>query len=115
MRWTAEGDGSRALSSSDAPRRTIGHGALMSVRIHGIRDRRPGTFIIARDQDLEHATTLCQVDVGAPPSHTVHLPSLGETALLESQLSMLGHDAIYEEALLTAAHLVGYEARRGGA
>jgi glucose-6-phosphate dehydrogenase assembly protein OpcA len=116
MRWTAEGEGDgRALPSGDAPRRTIGHGALMSVRIHGISDRRPGTFIIARDQDLEHATTLCQVDVGAPPSHTVHLPSLGETALLESQLSMLGHDAIYEEALLTAARLVGYEARRGGA
>jgi glucose-6-phosphate dehydrogenase assembly protein OpcA len=93
----------------------IGHGALMSVRIHTSAERRPGTFIIARDQDLQHATTLSQVDAGVQPSHTVHLASLGETALLHSQLELLGHDSIYEDALLTAAHLVGLEARRFGA
>ncbi len=94
------------------PRRAIGHGALMSVRIHALHNRRPGTFIIARDQDLAHATTLCQVESGAPPSHTVHLASLGETALLHRQLEALGHDTIYEAALATAARLVGYDLRR---
>jgi glucose-6-phosphate dehydrogenase assembly protein OpcA len=92
----------------------VGRGALMSVRIHAQADRRPGTFIIARDQDLQHATTLCQVDAGAPPPHTVHLASLGETALLHSQLELVGHDAIYEDALLTAARLLGVDTRRGG-
>jgi glucose-6-phosphate dehydrogenase assembly protein OpcA len=97
----------------NAPRRAVGHGALMSVRLHGYANRRPGIFIIARDQDLEHATTLCQVDSGAPPSHTVHLPSLGETALLASQLETTGHDSIFEDALTMAARLVGSDGRRG--
>jgi hypothetical protein len=99
---------------ASAPRRAIGHGALMSVRLHAFANRRPGIFIIARDQDLEHATTLCQVDSGAPPSHTVHLPSLGETALLTSQLETTGHDTIFEDALAMAARLVGSDSRRGG-
>ncbi len=90
----------------------IGHGALMSVRIHAVADRQPGTFIVARGQDLQLATTLSQVDSGAPPSHTVHLGSIGETALLHGQLELLGHDAIYEDALLSAARLTGYEPRR---
>ena len=90
----------------------IGDGALMSVRIHAVASGRPGTFIIARDQDLEHATTLCQVDGSGPPSHTVHLGSLGETALLHTQLELVTHDAIYEEALLKAAQLSGYDANR---
>jgi glucose-6-phosphate dehydrogenase assembly protein OpcA len=99
---------------SGEPQGIIGHGALMSVRIHALHDRRPGTFIIARDQDLAHATTLSQVegDTATLPSHTVHLGSLGEIALLHGQLEMLGHDTIYEAALATAARLVGYDARR---
>jgi glucose-6-phosphate dehydrogenase assembly protein OpcA len=99
-------------SLSGEPRDVIGHGALMSVRLHALHDRRPGTFIIARDQNVAHATTLSQVESGAPPSHTVHLGSLGETALLHSQLEVLGHDTIFEGALATAARLVGYTARR---
>ncbi|HEV2237878.1 MAG TPA: glucose-6-phosphate dehydrogenase assembly protein OpcA [Ktedonobacterales bacterium] len=98
---------------ASAPPRAIGHGALMSVRLHAVANRRPGIFVIARDQDLEHATTLCQVDAGAPPSHTVHLPSLGETALLTSQLETAGHDTIFEDALAMAARLVGSDGRRG--
>jgi glucose-6-phosphate dehydrogenase assembly protein OpcA len=92
----------------------IGNGALMSVRIHALHERRPGTFIIARDQDLAHATTLSQVESGTAmlPSHTVHLGSLGEIALLHGQLEVLGHDTIYEAALATAARLVGYDTRR---
>lgn len=99
-----------ALTAGD--KASIGHGALMSVRIHAVAQRLPGTFIIARDEDLEHATTLCQVDSSAPPSHTVHLPSLGETSLLHTQLEVLGHDSIYEDALTTAARLAGYNVRR---
>jgi glucose-6-phosphate dehydrogenase assembly protein OpcA len=89
-----------------------GHGALVSLRLHAVAGGKPATFIIARDQDLEHATTLCQVDAGAQPSHTVHLPSLGEAGLLHSQLELLGHDAIYEAALATGAHLTGADFRR---
>lgn len=109
--WRDQLDGPGGTTAHEtAP--VIGHGALMSVRIHALTDRRPGTFIVARDQDLAHATTLSQVDSGAPPSHTVHLASLGETALLHSQLELLGHDPIYEDALTTAARLVGYDTRR---
>jgi hypothetical protein len=43
----------------------------------------------------------------------VHLPSLGETALLASQLETAGHDTIFEDALAMAARLVGTEGRRG--
>ena len=105
--------GQRSVVSGE-PQGVIGHGALMSVRIHALHDRRPGTFIIARDQDLAHATTLSQVegDTATLPSHTVHLGSLGEIALLHGQLEVLGHDTIYEAALATAARLVGYDARR---
>ncbi len=112
-RAAVQGSSGRHPAPATAPRRTIGNGALMSVRLHGIANRRPGIFIIARDQDLEHATTLCQVDAGAPPSHTVHLPSLGETALLASQLETAGHDTVFEDALAMAARLVGSESRRG--
>jgi glucose-6-phosphate dehydrogenase assembly protein OpcA len=108
----APGDG-HAPSSAGASRGVIGSGALMSVRLHALAEGRPGIFIVARDEDLEHATTLCQVDAGAQPSHTVHLPSLGESALLHSQLELTGHEAIYEEALATAARLAGYDVRRG--
>ncbi|HEY7780767.1 MAG TPA: glucose-6-phosphate dehydrogenase assembly protein OpcA [Ktedonobacterales bacterium] len=90
----------------------IGRGALMSVRLHAIADGRPGIFIVARDEDLAHATTLCQAEVGAQPPHTVHLPTLGESALLHSQLELMGHDTVYEEALDTAARLVGHDTRR---
>lgn len=90
----------------------VGYGALVSVRLHAVSGGKPATFIIARDQDMQHATTLCQVDSGAQPSHTVHLPSLGESALLHSQLDLLGHDAVYEMALATCAQLTGAEFRR---
>lgn len=106
--------GHHPAPAASAARPAIGHGALMSVRIHAVANRRPGIFIIARDQDLEHGTTLCQVDAGAPPSHTVHLPSLGETALLASQLESAGHDPIFEDALAMAARLVGSDSKRGG-
>ena len=37
------------------------------------------------------------------PSQTVHLQSIGERELLAEQLSNLGHDPVYEEALAAAA------------
>jgi hypothetical protein len=46
------------------------------------------------------------------PSQTVHLPSLGESALLAEQLQQLTHDSIYEAALAAAAHLSGLTPRR---
>jgi glucose-6-phosphate dehydrogenase assembly protein OpcA len=102
-------DGRAPVSAPAGP--VVGPGALMSVRIHAALNRRPGTFIIARDEDLEHATTLCQVDEGAPPSRTVHLGSLGEMTFLSSQLEQLGRDTIFEDALHTAARLVGADGR----
>lgn len=105
--------GANGAEQNSAPT-MIGHGALMSVRIHAVAERRPATFIIARDQDLQHATTLSQVDSGAPPSHTVHLASLGETALLNSQMELVGHDTIFEDAVLTAARMLGVDVRRSG-
>jgi glucose-6-phosphate dehydrogenase assembly protein OpcA len=114
-------DGRAAASDGRAPssaplgqqdRPLVGHGALVSLRLHALVEGKAGTFIVARDQDLRHATTLCQVDAGAQPSHTVHLPSLGETSLLHSQLELLGHDPVYESALATGAHLAGAEFRR---
>jgi hypothetical protein len=90
----------------------IGRGALMSVRLHAIAEGKPGIFIVARDDDLAHASTLCQAEAGAQPPRTVHLPTLGESALLHGQLELMGHDTVYEEALDTAAHLVGHDTRR---
>lgn len=92
--------------------REIGRGALMSVRLHALSEGRPGIFIVARDEDLAHATTLCQAEAGAQPPHTVHLPTLGESALLHGQLELMGHDTVYEEALDTAARLVGHDPRQ---
>ena len=90
----------------------IGHGALVSLRLHAVVEGKAGTFIVARDQDLRHATTLCQAEIGAQPSQRVNLDVLGEMALLQSQLELLGHDAVYESALATGALLGGAEFRR---
>lgn len=104
-------DGHAPAKPAASAKPAVGPGALMSVRIHAALNRRPGTFIIARDEDLEHATTLCQVDEGAPPSRTVHLGSLGEMTFLYSQLEQPGRDTIFEDALYTAARLVGADGR----
>lgn len=91
----------------------VRHGALMSVHLASRISGPRATFTVARESDLAHATTLCQVpDGAAPPPQTVHLQSIGEQAPLAEQLQMLGHDLVYEEALEAAAQFTG-TARRG--
>lgn len=85
----------------------VGPGALMSVHLHARANNKAGTFAVARERDLRHASTLCHVPENSLPSQTVHLPSLGESALLGEQLQQLTHNAIYETALTAAAHLSG--------
>jgi hypothetical protein len=88
-------------------------GALMSVYIASRRDSQLATFAVARERDLAHATTACQVPGIALPSQTVHLQSVGESGSLADQLADVGHDPIYEEALQAGALLIGTGARKG--
>lgn len=92
----------------------VGPGALMSVHLHAVNDGGEATFTVAREADLQHASTLCQVPGSATPSQTVHLASIGEAALLADQLRLLGHDVVFEEALTTAAMLNGPRPRMRG-
>lgn len=85
----------------------VGSGALMTVHLHARANGKTGTFAVARERDMRHASTLCHVPEHALPSQTVHLPSLGESALLMEQLQQLTHNTIYENALTAAAHLSG--------
>ena len=102
------------MSGVDAQRRTypaVGPGALMSVYLHATTQGQAGSFAVAREADLEHASTLCQAGA-AYPSQTVSLPALGDAARLVDQLQQPGHDAIFEEALTMAAQLTGPVAER---
>jgi glucose-6-phosphate dehydrogenase assembly protein OpcA len=88
-------------------------GALMSVYIASRNEGQLATFAVARERDLAHATTACQVPGIALPSQTVHLQSLGESGALAQQLANLGHDPIYEEALQAGALMIGASGRKG--
>lgn len=96
--------------TSEAP--CVGPGALMTVYLHTRRGDQVATFTVAREHDMRHASTLARTPAGSPPSQTVHLPSVGESALLMDQLAILGHDAIFEEALKVAAQMLGPGNRR---
>lgn len=98
----------------EAPVLAVRRGALMSVHISARIGGGPrATFTMARERDLGHATTLCQLPDGSmPPSQTVHLQSIGEEAPLAQQLQRLGHDTIFEEAVTAASQLAGSHARR---
>jgi glucose-6-phosphate dehydrogenase assembly protein OpcA len=86
----------------------VGPGALMSLHLHARLDAaKTGIFAIAREPDMRHASTLSHVPEGAPPSQTVHLPSIGESSLLATQLQLMDHDTIFEDALTMAAELAG--------
>ena len=85
----------------------VRNGALMSVYLAARNGTQLGTFAVARGSDLAHATTACQVPGIALPSQTVHLRSLGEFEPLTDQLADLGHDLVYEQALVAAALLIG--------
>jgi hypothetical protein len=89
----------------------VGPGALMSVYLHGVAGAKPATFTVAREADLQHASTRCSADC-APPSQTVHLPTVGEEQSIVQQLQILGHDLVYEEALAAAARLLAPAGRR---
>lgn len=91
----------------------VGPGALMTVHLHARVDGKTGTFAVARERDMRHASTLCHVPENGLPSQTVHLPSLGESALLMEQLQQLSHNTIFESALTAAAHLSGLTSGRG--
>jgi glucose-6-phosphate dehydrogenase assembly protein OpcA len=93
-----------AVAPASAP--AVGPGAVMSVYLHANAQGQMGSFTVAREADLEHASTLCQTGA-AYPSQTVSLRALGEGARLVDQLQQPGHDAIYEEALTMAAQLTG--------
>jgi glucose-6-phosphate dehydrogenase assembly protein OpcA len=115
-RWLDIGVESGVSQSHDgAPtlpaRPAVGPGALMSVHLHATAQGQAGSFAIARESDLEHASTLCQTGA-AYPSQTVSLRALGEGARLVDQLQQPGHDAIFEEALTMAAQLTGPAAER---
>ena len=71
----------------------------MSVYIRAQADGAVASFTAARESDLRHASTHCQVPQGAIPSQTVHLPTLGEQASLGEELLQLGHDTLFENAL----------------
>lgn len=106
---TPGGNGAHASSSSSPWVRV---GALMSVHITSRVGGQRGTFAVARERDLAHATTLCQAPNCNVPSQTRHLQSLGERELLAEQLRYLGHDPVYEEALTATSLLIGGAARR---
>jgi glucose-6-phosphate dehydrogenase assembly protein OpcA len=102
-------DGGAPAGAQGRP--AVGPGALMSVHLHATAQGQAGSFAIAREADLEHASTLCQTGA-AYPSQTVSLRALGEGARLVDQLQQPGHDAIFEEALTMAAQLTGAPDRR---
>ncbi len=91
---------------------SVAPGALMLVRLRATVNGQVGSFTVAREADLEHASTLCQLAQGSPPSKTVHLPTIGEAALLTEQLHQLEHDSLYEDALAAAAQLLDPSVRR---
>ncbi|MEO7001534.1 MAG: glucose-6-phosphate dehydrogenase assembly protein OpcA [Ktedonobacterales bacterium] len=91
---------------------TVGPGALMMVGLHATVNGQTGTFTVAREADMVHASTLAQLPQGAPPSQTVHLPTLGEAMLLADQLQQLEHDTLYEDSLTMAAQLINPSLRR---
>lgn len=115
-RWLDVGLESGATQSHDGAsaaqtRTVVGPGALMSVHLHASAQGQTGSFAVAREADLEHASTLCQTGA-AYPSQTVSLRALGEASRLVQHLQQPGHDPIFEEALTMAAQLTGAPDRR---
>ncbi|HZC08021.1 MAG TPA: glucose-6-phosphate dehydrogenase assembly protein OpcA [Ktedonobacterales bacterium] len=85
--------------SAQMQRPLVGPGALMSVYLRAQANGAVASFAAAREADLRHASTHCQVPQGAIPSQTVHLPTLGEQSSLGDELLQLGHDPLFENAL----------------
>lgn len=115
---TVSQDGSKPGSDATQPHAHVAHtavrpGALMSVHLTSRLNGQIATFVVAREADLQHATTICQVPGGATPSQTVHLDSIGEASALAEQLQALGHDQVYEETMVSVSYLAGAVGRRG--
>ncbi|HEU0026281.1 MAG TPA: glucose-6-phosphate dehydrogenase assembly protein OpcA [Ktedonobacterales bacterium] len=101
------------LSQHDPDGQAVGPGALMSVYLRSQINGSAATFSVAREtQDLRHVSTSCQAPQVSMPSHTIHMPSLGESASLGAELQRVGHDVVFEESLALAAQLLGAPARR---
>jgi len=109
---TIAADGSVSVDHTHGAAASVAAGALMLVRLRSTVNGQVGSFTVAREADLEHASTLCKLPLGSQPSKTVHLPTIGETALLTEQLHQLEHDALYEDALAAAAQLLDPRTRR---
>lgn len=91
---------------------TVGTGALMSVYIRAQANGATASFTAARESDLQHASTHCQVAQGAIPSQTVHLPTLGELSSLGDELLQLSHDTLFEASLAAIAPALETSMRR---
>ncbi len=90
----------------------VAPGALMSVNIRAQAEGATASFTAAREADLRHASTHCQTPLGAIPSQTVHLPTLGELVSLGDELLQLGHDSLFEDALAAIVPALESSARK---
>lgn len=117
QRWwerPADASGSSSGRHPVAPAAaSVRHGALMSVHLESRTPDALATFTAAREHDLVHATTRCNVPEGSPPSKSVHLDFIGEGSPLGDQLRVFGQDTVYQDALGAAAQFVRPSLRRG--
>jgi hypothetical protein len=84
----------------------------MSVHIRAQMKGATASFTAAREADLRHASTYCQIPQGGAPSQTVHLPTLGELASLGDELMQMGHDSLFEDSLAAIAPALEPAVRR---
>lgn len=115
--WSPQVGGETLNAGERAERDAAGNpwvrtGALMSIYLASRLNGNRASFTVAREQDLAHATTACQVPNVAMPSQTVHLASISPLHPLAEQLQMLGRDTVYEDALGVAAALLVAHNRR---
>lgn len=108
----AEAGKGNGTKPTNVPPPAVGPGALMSIHLHAVAEGQQATFTAAREADLRNASTLCQVPGMTVPSQTVHLPSIGEAALLAEQVEATEHDPLFEDALTSVALMLGPSARR---
>ncbi len=115
--WSPQVGGETLNAGERAERDAAGNpwvrtGALMSIYLSSRLDTNHASFTVARERDLAHVTTACQVPNVAMPSQTVHLASISPVHPLAEQLQMLGRDPVYEDALTAAASLLVGHTRR---
>ncbi len=80
----------------------------MSVHLHArLANGKTGTFAVARERDMRHASTLVSRAGGRAALQTVHLPSHRRVVAAGSNCSTWTHDSIFEDALTMAARAGG--------